>query len=145
MGKLLKILLALVVLAGAATGVYAFSRGGRKADGGMKLIDAQLGSITEKAVAVGQIQPRQKFYRLGGEAVAGLSRDALANMRNRRVGFVFQSFNLLSQISAQENVEMEQGGTLIVITHDMSLARRASRVIEVHDGRILKDSAAEAA
>jgi HlyD family secretion protein len=61
MGKLLKILLALVVLAGAATGVYAFSRGGRKADGGMKLIDAQLGSITEKAVAVGQIQPRQKF------------------------------------------------------------------------------------
>jgi ABC-type lipoprotein export system ATPase subunit len=39
----------------------------------------------------------------------------------------------------------EQGGTLIVITYDMNLARRAGRVIEVHDGRILKDSAAEAA
>jgi macrolide transport system ATP-binding/permease protein len=37
------------------------------------------------------------------------------------------------------------GGTVIVITHDMTLARRASRVIEVHDGRILKDSASEAA
>jgi ABC-type lipoprotein export system ATPase subunit len=37
------------------------------------------------------------------------------------------------------------GGTVVVITHDMSLARRAGRVIEVHDGRILKDSAAEAA
>jgi len=61
MGKLLKILAALVVLAGAATGVYAFSRGGKKAEGGMKLVDAQPGSITEKAVAVGQIQPRQKF------------------------------------------------------------------------------------
>jgi len=61
MGKLLKTLLALVVLAGAATGVYAYSRGAGKADGGMKLVDAQLGSITEKAVAVGQIQPRQKF------------------------------------------------------------------------------------
>ena len=61
MGKLLKTLVALVVLAGAATGVYAFSRGGKKADGGLKLIDAQIGSITEKAVAVGQIQPRQKF------------------------------------------------------------------------------------
>jgi HlyD family secretion protein len=61
MGKLLKTLLVLAVLAGAATGVYAYSRGGKKADGGMKLIDAQLGSITEKAVAVGQIQPRQKF------------------------------------------------------------------------------------
>ncbi len=37
------------------------------------------------------------------------------------------------------------GGTLVVITHDMTLARRASRIIEVHDGRILKDSAREAA
>ena len=37
------------------------------------------------------------------------------------------------------------GGTLVVITHDMTLARRAGRVIEVHDGRILKDSAADAA
>jgi putative ABC transport system ATP-binding protein len=171
--------------------------------------------------------PTSGAYRLGGEAVAGLSRDALADVRNRRVGFVFQSFNLLPQISAQENVEMpmlfggvplkerraraaellarvnledrldhkptelsggqmqrvavaralamkpdilladeptgnldstsgsdimglftelwEQGGTLIVITHDMNLARRAGRVIEVHDGRILKDSASEAA
>ncbi len=61
MAKLLKVLLGLVLLAGAATGVYAFSRGGKKADGGMKLVDALTGSITEKAVAVGQIQPRQKF------------------------------------------------------------------------------------
>jgi HlyD family secretion protein len=61
MAKLLKILLGLVLLAGVATAVYAFSRSGRKADGGMKLVDAQAGSITEKAVAVGQIQPRQKF------------------------------------------------------------------------------------
>jgi HlyD family secretion protein len=61
MAKLLKILLGLVLIAGAATGVYAYSRGGKKADGGMKLVDAQAGSIVEKAIAVGQIQPRQKF------------------------------------------------------------------------------------
>ncbi len=61
MAKLLKILLGLVLLAGAATGVYAYSRAGKKADGGMKLVDAKVDSITEKAVAVGQIQPRQKF------------------------------------------------------------------------------------
>jgi HlyD family secretion protein len=61
MAKLLKILLGLILLAGAATGVYAYSRGAKKADGGMKLVDAQVGSIVEKAIAVGQIQPRQKF------------------------------------------------------------------------------------
>ena len=45
-------------------------------------------------------------YFIGGEKVAGLSRDALAEVRNRRVGFVFQAFNLLPQISSFENVEM---------------------------------------
>src|SRR5215475_14384099 len=45
-------------------------------------------------------------YRLAGENVAGLDRDELADVRNRRVGFVFQNFNLLAQISAFENVEM---------------------------------------
>ncbi len=171
--------------------------------------------------------PTSGTYRLAGEPVAGLTRDALADVRNRRVGFVFQAFNLLPQITALENVVMpllfggvppkerreratamlgkvglgdridhrptelsggqmqrvavaralamrpdmlladeptgnldstsgsdimglftelwSGGGTLVVITHDMSLARRAGRVIEVHDGRILKDSAREAA
>src|SRR5215813_9625736 len=45
-------------------------------------------------------------YRLAGEDVSALSRDALADVRNRRVGFVFQNFNLLPQISAAENVEL---------------------------------------
>jgi putative ABC transport system ATP-binding protein len=38
----------------------------------------------------------------------------------------------------------QQGKTMIVITHDMSLARRAARVVEVHDGRILSDGSAAA-
>jgi putative ABC transport system ATP-binding protein len=45
-------------------------------------------------------------YRLCGEEVAGLSVDRLADIRNRRIGFVFQNFNLLPQLTAYENVEM---------------------------------------
>jgi putative ABC transport system ATP-binding protein len=165
-------------------------------------------------------------YFLGGEPVAGLSRDALADVRNRRVGSVFQSFNLLPQISAVENIELpmlfggipprerrrraeellarvglseraehrptelsggqmqrvaiaralamepdilladeptgnldthsgtdimslfsdlwKQGRTLVVITHDMSLARRTGRIVEMRDGGIVADGAAAA-
>ena len=172
--------------------------------------------------------PTEGVYRIGGEAVAGLTRDRLADVRNRRVGFVFQAFNLLPQITAFENVEMplvfggvpvkkrrertaevlervgladrmdhkptelsggqmqrvaiaralamdpdivladeptgnldttsgsdimgifldlaSQGRTLIVITHDLALARRAGRIVEIRDGRIVRDGpAAEAA
>src|SRR5512141_1848429 len=81
MAKLLKILLGLVLLAGAATGVYAFSRGGKKADGGMKLVDAQVGSVTEKAIAVGQIQPRQKFSVKS--KISGIVRRCLAQVGDR--------------------------------------------------------------
>jgi putative ABC transport system ATP-binding protein len=45
-------------------------------------------------------------YRLDGQDVRRLSRTALANFRNRHVGFIFQSFNLLARASALENVEM---------------------------------------
>ncbi len=50
--------------------------------------------------------PTDGHYLLRGEEVAGLSREALAAIRNRRVGFIFQNFNLLPQISAWENVEL---------------------------------------
>ncbi len=50
--------------------------------------------------------PTDGHYLLGGEEVAGLERDQLADVRNRRVGFIFQSFNLLPQLTALENVEM---------------------------------------
>jgi putative ABC transport system ATP-binding protein len=170
--------------------------------------------------------PTDGTYRLAGEDVSKLTRDELADVRNRRVGFVFQGFNLLPQISAFENVEMpllfggvspkkrkvrveelltrvgladrmehkptelsggqmqrvaiaralamqpdviladeptgnldssaggdimelftelwSQGSTLVVITHDLSLARRAGRIVEIHDGRIVRDGEAAA-
>ncbi len=170
--------------------------------------------------------PSEGRYRLGGEDVSKFTRDELADVRNRRVGFVFQGFNLLPQISAFENVELpllfggvaprkrrerveelltrvglgdrmdhkptelsggqmqrvaiaralamrpdvvladeptgnldtsaggdimglftelwKQGSTLVVITHDLTLARRAGRVVEIKDGRIVRDGEAAA-
>ena len=51
-------------------------------------------------------QPSTGTYVLAGEEVESLSQDALASIRNRRIGFVFQQFNLLPRTSAQENVEL---------------------------------------
>jgi putative ABC transport system ATP-binding protein len=51
-------------------------------------------------------RPTRGKYFLEGEEVGSLSRDAWAHIRNKRIGFVFQGFNLLSRTSALENVEL---------------------------------------
>jgi ABC-type lipoprotein export system ATPase subunit len=51
-------------------------------------------------------RPGSGGYRLSGEDVEALSIDAQARVRNRRIGFVFQSFHLLPRTSALENVEL---------------------------------------
>ena len=51
-------------------------------------------------------QPTSGTYLLDGVAVADLDRKQLAKLRNKKLGFVFQSFNLLARTSAQENVEL---------------------------------------
>jgi len=165
--------------------------------------------------------PTGGTYLLRDKQVAGLDKNELARIRNERVGFVFQNFNLLPQITAFENVEMpllfggvprkerkerahalltkvgladrmehrptelsggqmqrvavaralamnpdivladeptgnldtssggdvmslfeelwKQGRTMIVITHDAALARRAGRIVEIRDGAIVSD------
>ncbi len=50
--------------------------------------------------------PSSGQYILDGEAVETLNDDQLADIRNRKVGFIFQSFNLLSRTSALGNVEL---------------------------------------
>lgn len=51
-------------------------------------------------------RPTRGKYFLNGREVGSLSRDEWAHIRNRRIGFVFQGFNLLSRTTALENVEL---------------------------------------
>lgn len=50
--------------------------------------------------------PSAGQYVLDGEAVSAMKGDALAEVRNRKIGFVFQTFNLLSRATALQNVEL---------------------------------------
>ena len=167
--------------------------------------------------------PTEGRYELDGVAVTGLSRNELADLRSRKLGFVFQGFNLLARTSALENVELPllydrsgrfagkesparaalrrvglgermhhvpselsggqqqrvaiaralvtspsliladeptgnldshtsieimalfqelnaQGITIVLVTHELDIARHAHRIVEMRDGRIVRDA-----
>src|SRR5438046_1635036 len=72
--------------------------------------------------------PSSGQYFLDDADVSGLDRDQLAEIRNRKLGFVFQSFNLLARTSARENAELP----LIYSAHRLShaqLREKADRVL----------------
>ena len=75
--------------------------------------------------------PDEGRYLLDSEDVSDLSKDSLALTRNRKIGFVFQSFNLFPRMSAVENVEVP----LLYSTHSNSLnaAREALKTVGLAD------------
>lgn len=73
-------------------------------------------------------RPTSGRYFLDGENVSSLSRDELADVRNRKLGFVFQNFNLLSRTSALENVELPLLYSEVALTN-LELREKAEQVL----------------
>ena len=73
-------------------------------------------------------RPTAGRYFLDGEDVSSLSRDELADVRNRKLGFVFQNFNLLARTSALENVELPLLYSELALTN-AQLRDRAEQVL----------------
>jgi putative ABC transport system ATP-binding protein len=70
-------------------------------------------------------RPTSGSYKLAGEEIATMSRDQRAVIRNQRIGFVFQNFNLLGRTSALENVELP-----LLYAKGISQSERRRRAME---------------
>ena len=70
-------------------------------------------------------RPTSGSYKLAGDEIATMSRDERAAIRNHRIGFVFQNFNLLGRTSAIENVELP-----LLYSKRIPAAERRRRAIE---------------
>src|SRR5207247_80551 len=74
-------------------------------------------------------RPTSGRYFLDGEDVSSLSRDELADVRNRKLGFVFQNFNLLARTSALENIELPLLYSEVALTN-VELREKAEQVLD---------------
>jgi putative ABC transport system ATP-binding protein len=71
--------------------------------------------------------PTSGSYVFDGKEVAGLTESALADTRKSNIGFIFQSFNLVDELTVRENVE------LALLYHDFASSERKARVDRVLD------------
>ena len=78
-------------------------------------------------------KPTRGHYFLDGQDVSTLSRDELADIRNRKIGFVFQGFNLLSRTSALENVELPMLYLGVKTAERIERAREALEIVGLGD------------
>jgi putative ABC transport system ATP-binding protein len=77
--------------------------------------------------------PTTGEYRLAGEHVGSMTEDALAEVRNRRIGFVFQQFNLLAALPAWRNVELPLVYTAVPRSERRARAIEALRQVGLAD------------
>ncbi len=76
--------------------------------------------------------PTSGFYQLQGHNVAGLSDDARAEMRNQQIGFVFQQFNLLPRLTAEENVALPLAYAQVSSSSQKSRVSEALTSVNMH-------------
>ena len=92
-------------------------------------------------------QPTTGSCLIAGEDIATLDSNALANLRNRRIGFVFQQFNLLARTSALENVALPllyaREGALAGLTKQDRLEHAKKRLEQVGLGERLNNTPAQ--
>jgi putative ABC transport system ATP-binding protein len=81
-------------------------------------------------------RPSDGRYQLDGRPVDEIGSDALARVRGEQIGFVFQSFNLLPRLSAQENVELPLGYRGVAVAERRRRAQQALEQVGLgHRGR----------
>ena len=105
MGKVVKVLVILVILAGAVVGAYAWMQSRNGADDGIKKIEVVTGSITDKAVAVGKIEPRVKFHVKS--KISGIVKQCHAEVGDR-VKAGDPLFDIVPDPTPSERVEAER-------------------------------------
>ena len=92
-------------------------------------------------------QPSSGSYILGGQLVSSLTADELATVRNQRIGFVFQQFNLLARTTALDNVAMPllyaREGAFAGLTKKDQQAHATERLIQVGLGDRLHHTPSE--
>jgi putative ABC transport system ATP-binding protein len=81
-------------------------------------------------------RPTSGQYFLDGKDVSRMSKDALADVRNTKIGFVFQGFNLLSRTTALDNVELP-----LLYRGGLKTAERHRRALQALEAVGLKDRA----
>ncbi|MEW6746296.1 MAG: ABC transporter ATP-binding protein [Planctomycetota bacterium] len=78
-------------------------------------------------------RPTAGVYRLGGEDVSRMGDDQLSEVRGQRIGFVFQSFNLISQLSVLENIEVPLFYQGVAPRKSEEKARELARLVGLSD------------
>jgi putative ABC transport system ATP-binding protein len=77
--------------------------------------------------------PTSGVYRLSGREVSGLPDDALAEVRNTQIGFVFQTFNLLPRLTAQQNTELPLAYARVSSTERAQRSREMLNLVGLTD------------